>query len=312
MKTVVIIIGSGRSGSTLLAKALGGHSNCFALGEINRFNNEINNKETHCGCGNKLNECYFWSKVRSDLEIGKQLNSTNETNHFDVGIFRQLTRKSIHKLIPTVLFERKYKNSSMSIVIQNTFILYNKLFQESNSSVLVDSSKNLFRALVLASRSPKDIQFKFLHLVRDGRGVLNSSLKSSYNILHLDGIKRVYKGKVDKDPIKIINKWLYINIRNFLILKIFRKKKTFFLRYEDFVSNPANYLKNIYDWINLNFQESALQLDRSENHILGGNSSRINAKEIKKQDDTWKSNLDEKILSKFNKRAGWFNKIIGY
>jgi len=314
MKTALIIVGSARSGSTLLSKAIGGHSKCFTLGEINRFNDEINNPETHCGCAEKLKDCDFWNNILVDLEMIKNSKIRGDGSPFQLYILKQLTKKNkIFKLFFTVFFKISYRDASVNNEIENTLTLYNSIFEHTNSDVLIDSSKGLFRALVLASRSKeKNINIKFIQLTRDGRGVLNSGLKSSYNVKHKDGITRKYEGIKNKRPSKIINSWLKINMRNFIILKLFYRSKTNFVRYEDFTSESAKILTDIYTSVNLDFEINALNLGENENHILGGNASRINAKKIKKQDDAWLENLDKEILNKFNRRAKWFNQLMGY
>lgn len=312
MKTVIIILGSARSGSTLLAKSIGGHSKGFALGEINRFNNEINNPETHCGCADKLSECDFWNDIISDIEAQINEPIKGDGSSFQLGIFNQLTKNKKSKLLRTIFLKTKYKNELVDNEIDNTILLYNKLLDKTESKLLIDSSKGLFRSLVLTSRTNKDIQIKFIHLIRNGKGVVNSSLKSSYNVLHKDGVLRTYKGEKNKDPLNVIKSWLYINLRNFLILKMFYRNKTTFIRYEDFTNNPSKYLTKIYKSVNLDYEDSVLILNEKKNHIMGGNSSRINANEIRKQDDTWVENLDKEILKKFNRRAGWFNVLMGY
>ena len=132
MKTVIIILGAARSGSTLLAKAIGGHSACFGLGEINRFNEEIENPDTHCGCGEKLNLCSFWSQILQELNLDFT-STTRQSDNFNVGIFNQLTKKKyLHKLINTVVFKSVYTNKLVEREIENTFTLYNKIFEKTN------------------------------------------------------------------------------------------------------------------------------------------------------------------------------------
>lgn len=312
MRTVIIILGAARSGSTLLAKAIGGHSKGFTLGEINRFNNEINNEETHCGCAEKLCNCGFWIDVIDKLKEKTNSSIKGYDTDFKIGIFDQITKSKKYKLIPTILFNKTYKNDIVDKEIDNTLLLYKTLFEKTNSKILIDSSKGLFRALVLASRSNKRINFKFVQLTRDGRGVLNSSLKSSYSVLHKDGVLRKYQGEKGKKPSAVINSWLYINLRNFVILKLFYRSRTKFVKYEDFTSRPAKILNDLYTSVDLDFEENALNLGDNENHILGGNASRINAKKINKQDDAWLKNLDKEILNKFNSKAKWFNLLMGY
>ncbi len=312
MKTILIIVGSARSGSTLLAKALGGHSKGFTLGEINRFNNEIKNPETHCGCGLKLKDCQFWKEVLEELGIRFQ-NPRDADSSFQVGIFKQLTQGlKILKLIPLIVFKTKYRDKKTHQEIENTITLYRTLFNKTKAQVLIDSSKNLFRALVLASRVPSDYDVRIVQLSRDGRGVLNSALKTNYKIDHADGITRTYEGIKGKNPTKVIRSWVYVNLRNFLILKLFYRARTSFVKYEDFTADPSKYLTEILMDCKLDFEPEALDLGGKENHIMGGNPSRINAKVIKKQDDAWRKNLDKKLLAKFNFSAGWLNYLIGY
>ncbi len=313
LKIIIIILGSARSGSTLLAKTIGGHSACFTLGEINRFNQEINNPKTHCGCGKKLNKCDFWIHTLKELNIDFGTSVKDNTHDFNVGIFKQITKISkFWMLIPTILFGKKYKNSDIENEIKNTFILYQKIFNKTGSKVLIDSTKGLFRGLILQSRSPENIQFKFIQLIRDGRGVLNSEMKTSYVIRHNDGIYREYKGRINKNYKRTINSWIYVNLRNFVILKLFRNQDTLNIKYENFTENPEKYLKQIYSKINLEYEVSALNLDEGINHILGGNASRMNAKKINRRDDAWVNKLDKNMLKTFNIRAGWFNKLMGY
>lgn len=307
-----MIIGAARSGSTLLAKSIGGHSDCFTLGEINRFNQEIENSETHCGCGELLCECDFWDTIMSDLDLKFGLEN-KKSNNFEVGIFKQITKAtSLYRLIPTILFGSKYKNPSIEIELKNTFSLYNEIFSRTKRQNLIDSTKGLFRALILESVAPSGVEFSFVHILRDGRGVLNSELKSSYKILHKDGSLVEYEGRKNKSHHKAINSWLYVNVRNFVILKLLRNKKTVFVKYEEFTANPVNEMKRIYKHLNIDFEDSALDLDKNENHILGGNASRMNAKKVNKSDEAWKTNLDPKALKAFNLKAGWFSKIMGY
>lgn len=313
MQTIVVILGAARSGSTLLAKAIGGHSACFTLGEINRFNQEINNPDTYCGCNNKLSKCDFWKQILKDLNVEFNDSIDHDRNNFSVGIFDQFSKRSqILKLIKTVLFNKEYNNDVIEKEIENTFLLYNKVRIRTNSNILVDSTKSLFRALILNSKNSKNFRFKFIHLTRDGRGVLNSGLKSSYTLVFDDGTSKKHKKENSKSPAEVVNSWLYINLRNYIILKLFRKKQTLFIKYEDLTNNPKKYLGIIYNWLDLKFEDSVLNLDTKENHILGGNSSRINAKKINKSDEAWRTNLHRETIRLFNLKAGWLNKILGY
>jgi len=316
LKKVVIIIGASKSGSTLLAKTIGGHSQCFTMGEINRYNDEITNPDGFCGCGKPLGKCEFWSGVRRQFQVGETKDMKEEPK---LGIFRQITKPNvIHKLLPTILLKKRYNNASIDKEIENTLDMYNLLFDKTGCQVLVDSTKGLFRALILDANKRDGIEFEFIHLVRDGRGVLNSSLKKTYALHHADGsVTEYHKETLEKpiyvkSPTEAINYWLYVNMRNMLLLKLFRKRQTVFVKYENFTKDPLKVLETVFQNLSLKTEKDMLDLGGNENHILGGNSSRLNAKRIKKVDDAWRTNLDKQTLDSFNKRAGWFNRLLGY
>ncbi len=75
LKKVLIIIGASKSGSTVLAKSLGGHPKTFTLGEANRFNEELNNPDGVCSCGKSLVDCTFWRRIRTILSVLTPLRS---------------------------------------------------------------------------------------------------------------------------------------------------------------------------------------------------------------------------------------------
>ena len=138
MKTVYVILGSARSGSTVLAKALGGHSKCFAIGEINRLNQELADSDTVCGCAEDLNKCTFWKSVINELDSTGDMNSFGE--RYQVGIFDEVSKSNgVFKLLNTVVWGNPYKNQIVENQICNTLKLYKALFKTSDSSVLIDS-----------------------------------------------------------------------------------------------------------------------------------------------------------------------------
>lgn len=316
MKKVLIIIGASKSGSTVLAKSLGGHPKTFTLGEANRFNEELNNPDGVCSCGKSLMDCTFWKRIRTDL-VGS--DSVEKFDEFPMGMFKQYTgRKNILKLIPTVVFGKKYENPVIDREIDNTLKFYDSVFSTFDHDVLVDSTKGLFRAFVLNSNKKNRFDFHFVHILRDGRGVVNSSLKTKYKIQKSDGSVVEYdkqnlaKPIPVKSPSEAINYWLYVNIRNLILLRLFARKRTTFIRYEDFTKNPERILNKICVEMGLQYDEAMLDFEKEEHHILGGNSSRINATKIKSQDIAWQQKLDRKVIKEFNKKAGWFNRLMGY
>ena len=62
---LIYIIGSGRSGSTLLDITIGSQPRCFSSGEICNLVQAYASEDL-CACGSKIASCSFWSHVISD------------------------------------------------------------------------------------------------------------------------------------------------------------------------------------------------------------------------------------------------------
>src|SRR6266550_3928756 len=60
---VVYIAGSGRSGSTLLERALGEIPGFVNVGELIDLYRRVAEHGERCGCGQEFAECPFWSQV---------------------------------------------------------------------------------------------------------------------------------------------------------------------------------------------------------------------------------------------------------
>lgn len=313
MKQIIIILGYRRSGSTILAKALGCNSNCSAIGEINSFHKEIKNPESPCGCGKVYYSCKYWKRVIDEINIEKRTNVQKTDKDFNVQIGSEITKwNNILLFIPTLLFNKLYNYKYLQMKINNTFYLYKKLFEHSKSNVLIDSTKTLFRALVLASfQKKKGIEFKFIFLVRDGRAVLNSTQKGYYFINRNDGSRDVTNVEIKKPEDEVKN-WRFANTLYYGILKVFRRKNHLIVKHEDFCNNPKETLERICIFSNIPYESKMLEIGKHENHILGGNPSRINATAIRQADDKWRNDLDKNSLEYFQRKAGWLNFLIGY
>ena len=62
---VIYCMGSGRSGSTLFGIIMGNHPMIINPGEINNING-LKKKKFNCSCGERVEDCEFWSEVYSN------------------------------------------------------------------------------------------------------------------------------------------------------------------------------------------------------------------------------------------------------
>ena len=61
---VVYIAGYGRSGSTVLDRAIGQHDGYVSLGEAWKFWSHVAYADQYCGCGLRFSQCEMWQRVR--------------------------------------------------------------------------------------------------------------------------------------------------------------------------------------------------------------------------------------------------------
>ena len=143
---VIYILGSGHSGSTLLDLIIGSHSYIESAGEIDRFWRYVSHqppqtgeKERFCTCGQPIDQCQYWNKVRYEL---KQTCGKTEINP-------------------------KSKNTEQ--FIENNYYFIKAILTASRKKIFCDSSKNSYRLDKFLNSNLFDVHI--VHLIRDGRAV---------------------------------------------------------------------------------------------------------------------------------------------
>lgn len=300
-KTIIFIVSAGHSGSTLLAKILGQHPEVFSGSELVNYNNKsVRSEKSLCSCKMSYSNCQFWGKIKSENDIDNlHLFSILKGNKKFGNFF---------KLIVTIFINSRFESSTINKNIEQYYRLYNSIFKESGSNIIVDASKNFFNAFILASQ--KKFNYKFIFIRRDGRAVLNSNLKSYYRVEY-NGKTITHKSISKRNPTKIVNYWMKQNILGLLLL-ILRYNKTISIKHEGVVENTKEEMINLFKNLNLTWHDEIIDFNEID-HMFGGNASRINTKGIKKVDlYSWKKNLSLKQLKSFNFRAKLLNYILGY
>ena len=192
--------------------------------------------------------------------------------------------------------------------------LYKVLFDISGAQVLIDSSKNVKRALLLKKLFDRKYTIKFLHITRDGRGVAHSYKKTHYTVAFPGHqFERFQRAEVlpVKDSSKIYAK---INLRILLSLLMYTiPTERRWIRYEDLCRHPEIVLKEMADWLQVDLPRHDLrQFKQKTHHTVGGNPSRFNSQKIGLPFSGWKKTLSKEELTVFMKNARWINRIFGY
>lgn len=251
-KTLIYIIGAGRSGTTILDILLGNNKDTISLGEINRF--FIRN-----GVPPKRDEddavYIFWKKIKEKLNNENlpfdYLNSLFLRNEFHTRIFRSLFK----------LNETEYKNKLK--------LQYIELRNLVNESVLIESSKYPVRALNISSYlSAQDYEIKYIYLKKDPISVVKSFQKKGLE----QPAKNFYIANIY---------YLFVNVlckMTVFILKS-RKHKTSTIRYKDLILKTKDTIRKLSNDLEIDLASLENKLVKKEplntGFLFDGNRIRL-------------------------------------
>lgn len=166
--SVLFIAGEGRSGSTIVARILGDHSNAVDVGELRNLWERGVLRNERCGCGSPFSECAFWREVGEEAFGGWTATQAES-------VVRQGKQVSRHRYGWTTLLKtrlRRPPTEELSTWAQTHARLYEAIAKVSGSEIIVDSSKEPAFAAAVAQAGLTNM--RVLHLVRDPRGVAHS------------------------------------------------------------------------------------------------------------------------------------------
>lgn len=255
---IIYIIGDGRSGSTILDSVLGNNSNTISVGECARFWNRFYEKETFCGCSDKIEECILWSRIDKSIKT-KYKNYCPES--FREKVKYILYFKNFSK-IPELVDNPDWKE--FCDIVKHFYLSISKFNQ---NKIIIDSTKFPNWGYFLFCLDFAKINF--IHLERNLQSVANSWKKKI--------ILPEYHSKTVYMPIKsnftILKNWIKIK---YLCNKIEKNNTNFiFVEYEEFCQNPKLILNIIIKKTNIELDINNLQIPY--NHSIGGNPVRSNS-----------------------------------
>ena len=163
--TILLIGGTGRSGSTLLDRLLGELPGFVAVGELRYTWSEALADNRYCGCGARFLDCPFWSEVGRRAFGGWDQIDPREA----VALERSIAR---HRHIPLLAMGDTAPARHAGLrdrYLAMLGLMYAAIRDVSGADVIIDSTKDAAHAHVLRRMPGAD--FRVLHLVRDSRGV---------------------------------------------------------------------------------------------------------------------------------------------
>jgi len=261
---ILFIAGSGRNGSTLLERILGGTDNVFSTGEICFLWERGLIKNRDCGCGIPFRECELWNRIL-------QKAYGEDSRHIDPEEMRLYYQKDARfPRIPLMLMPwgKRVLSARLKNYLNNLEKLYWAIQSITEADVIVDSSKFPSYGYILGLID--SFELYIIHLIRDSRSVANSwrRRKLSQPGIFMDSF----------GPITSATQW---NIFNFATEAFWRSnpKKYLQIRYEDFVNYPEVFVRKIFCMVGkeplaLTFREKNI-VELKKNHTVSGNPIRF-------------------------------------
>lgn len=299
---LVYIAGYGRSGSTVLSIALGQHKEIFGCGEIITLAHHVWENNEYCSCGSPIHDCVYWRDV-----VACWCEGQSPTLVSDYG-------KLQDRFEPMISVSRALRHTlrkdSFDTYSRHTLRLLETIAKSADRNLVVDSSKLPGRAAALALIPGLDLYV--IHLVRDGRGVAWSLLKS-YQKDKRVGLQRDIQSK---PVMRTALRWAAVNLATESLARRLGPRRFVRIRYEDFTRDPKEALRKIGDLIGADLGDLGDQIKAGMSlepgHQMAGNRLRMNATVELSPDIKWKSQMPGRKQALFTWLCAWLLRRYGY
>jgi hypothetical protein len=276
---VLYIVGSGRSGSTLLANILGTIDGFSSVGELYYLWERGVLKNRRCGCGEWFRDCQFWRQTLGELRGDVAHQGTRVQGLMDALV---RTRHAAHYLRPFQSIGKVRKGEAE--LLNQLEELYLAIAKHTGARVIVDSSKYPVYGRALTQIESLDLYA--VHLIRDSRAVSYSWARK--------------KRQPDKPGVAFLTRhgpvgssmmWM---TWNGLAETLWRGSASRYtrLRYEDFIAQPAVAVSQLAAFLG----EEAVGVELGEggevdirmSHTVSGNPMRFDSgKVLLREDREW-------------------------
>lgn len=286
MARVLYIGGVGRSGTTVLERALGELPGFHVLGEtVHMWQRALVDDEL-CGCGRPFSDCPFWTEVGRRAFGGWDQVDPAEVTGLKRAVDRNryVGRLAAPRLSPGVAAQvARYVGMYRRV--------YEAVAEITGASVVVDSSKHASLAFCL--RWDPQLDLRVVHAVRDARGVAYSWAKVTRRPEATSGRTSFMP---TYSPASTALRWDFYNSAFGVLAK--RGTPTLRVRYEEFVADPRRVLAGIADFAGAPVDDAGLAfasdtgVELTAQHTVSGNPVRFTTGLVPlRRDEAWRTEL---------------------
>jgi hypothetical protein len=285
--TVVFIMGSGRSGTTLLGSILGEQTGAFNAGELSYLWERGILEPRGCGCGRDPLECPVWAPVIQQISDGGDARALAQRmvalrpamrlrNTRRILRGAQLSKVQAQHGLP---LPRSFDDTVATYGGALTAV-YRALSETTGAKVIIDTSKHPPDAALVGRLT--GIRPYFVQLVRDPRAVAHSWRRRK------EGIAR------RKVPLAAAD-WLITNAAADAV-RARHRSSSLLIRYEDLMDEPAGHVAAATELAGISAAHNPFIDERtvalSPNHTVSGNPDRFTAGPTAlHRDDRWQRDM---------------------
>lgn len=266
---VAYLVGTPRSGSTLVSSLLGEQPGWFAAGEIRLMWRELATR--HCGCGELATACPVWSRV---------IDRVGDEHGDPHAIAELMDATTAMQALPRIrraasLAELPTATRAYADVLRTT---YRALTDVTGADVVVDTSKAVAEARLLGLVD--GVRSTVVHTVRDPRAVTHSWRRA---------VAKGAIGTPDRPVWSIALRWVLTNAASEYTIADARDEAVR-IRYEDLTVDPAPHVAAVRRAVGAPPRSEATPHLRG--HIVAGNSLRRASGPVEVRPDTrWRDDL---------------------
>ena len=268
---LIYILGSGHCGSTLLDLLLNGHSHVLGLGEFMTITR------------NKILRKTLADESIADFWFGVAA-------HYEAATGNEFSQVAF--MTPSLSRLFRWRKAEYSRYEQQTIDILTCLSKKTVATIFVDSSKFWNRLYVL-QQCPQ-IDLRVIHLVRDGRAVVNSYLERYPDFFYS------------------VRRWAAPNIMSFYLKRKSSPQNWLKIHYEDLAQHTEKTLREICSFLNIVFEPDMLTFRKHPYYGIGGNRMRNSSDDHIFLEENWKQDLPDHYHRLFNLCMGWLNRYYGY
>ena len=293
-RSIIYMGGYGRSGSTLIEMLIADNSRVVGIGECsNIFEVFKNPGKAICSCGDKACDCPFWADIwkrinRRDLDTSKieQWASLFESYYgFFFWIIAGKQRRQAYARYIRVFVSSVYRQLPEGI------------------DYLVDSSKSTRKTALRPFWLQRfgGCRLVMVHVVRDARGCIWSQVRGSNKKL-----ERNENPKLIFASSRTTVNWILSNCFANLIGSWLGNKQYTRVRYEDFITEPAETLASVERMSGLDLNDQYKRINTGllspNTHQFSGNRMRFSKFVKLRKDEEWRfrSRKHHRLISVFN------------